>query len=205
VKLVVLVVLPVASFLVVFAEPLLDVWIGAELADQSAWPLRLLAAGFAVSAFGTIPAVACDAVGRPGVPTAFSVVGAVFNVSLSLALIPFFGIVGAAAVNLVHSLVGLPLFLLFVHRRVLRIPLRDLLRRTLARPLLAAALAWLPMVALLPLAETLAGLVLAFAVGVIAFAVAAVLVGVPAAGGGARTARAGRRAEPAVAAPEAVS
>jgi O-antigen/teichoic acid export membrane protein len=111
------------------------------------------------------------------VPTAFSVAGAAFNVSLSLLLIPRYGIAGAAAVNLIHAAAAVPIFLVYVHRRVLGISLRELLRRTLVRPLAAVAAAWLPMALLLPFAWSLPGLALAFAATLLAFAVLGILVG----------------------------
>jgi GT2 family glycosyltransferase/O-antigen/teichoic acid export membrane protein len=160
-KVVALVVFPIGLVLVVFATPLLDLWLGADFARESAWPLRLLAIGYMLSALGTIPAVACDAVGRPGVTTAFSVAAAVLNVSLSLVFIPLYGITGAAAVNLVQSLVTLPVFLVYVHRRVVGLRLAELAQRSLLRPLAASALAGAVMVAFLPVAGSLAGLALA--------------------------------------------
>jgi O-antigen/teichoic acid export membrane protein len=176
-KLVALVVLPVAAALIVFAEPILSLWLGPEFAERSAWPLRLLVAGYALSALGTVPAVGCDAVGRPGVATAFSVAGAVFNVGLCLVLIPRYGITGAGAVILCQSLVFLPVFLWFSTRRVLRLGLGRLLTRSLARPVAATALAALLMVALLPLVHGWGMLVLAGLASAAWYALVARVVG----------------------------
>jgi len=176
-KLVALSVLPVAAALVVFAEPLLDLWLGAEFAERSAWPLRLLVAGYALSALGTVPAVACDAVGRPGVTTAFSVAGAAFNVTLCLVLIPRYGITGAAAVILCQSLVSLPVFLWYSSRRVLAIDLAELARGSLARPAAATALAAVAMLVLAPLVAGWGALVLAVVVSAAAYLLAARTLG----------------------------
>ena len=176
-RIVALVVLPVGVLLVVFAEPILDLWLGAEFAERSAWPLRFLALGYSLSALGTIPAVACDAVGRPGVTTAFSVVGAAFNVTMCAVLIPRHGIAGASLVILIQSLVSLPIFLLYVHRRVIGLPLGELLRRSLARPVAAATLGGLVMALLLPLAGSLPALLAVLALSFVAYAALARLVG----------------------------
>lgn len=176
-KSVALVILPIGVVLVIFAEPILSVWLGADFAARSAWPLRLLAAGYTVSAMGTIPAVTCDAVGRPGVTTAFSIAGAVVNISLALILIPRYGLVGAASVILVHASVSLPVFLTFVHRRVVRLPISALLRRSLMRPIAAVALGSVPMIVLAPLAGGLVSLVLVVGFCLAAYVGFAIAVG----------------------------
>jgi O-antigen/teichoic acid export membrane protein len=176
-RVVALVVLPVGALLVVFAEPILDLWLGAEFAERSAWPLRFLALGYSLSALGTIPAVACDALGRPGVTTAFSLGGAAFNVTMCAVLIPRHGIAGASVVILLQGLVSLPLFLLYVHRRVLGLPLAELLRRSLARPMAAASLGGVVMALLLPLAGSLPALLAVLALSFVAYVALARLLG----------------------------
>jgi len=138
-KLVAALVLPLAALLIVFAEPILRIWVGASFAHESADPLRVLAAGYAVNAFSTVPALACDSMGRPRVTSAFSVLSGVLNISLSLVLIPRFGILGASFAILINSVVLVPIFIVYVHRRVLGIPIRTLLSQAILRPVGAAA------------------------------------------------------------------
>ena len=176
-KIVALALLPLAGLLVVFAEPILSLWLGTEFAERSAWPLRLLVAGYALSALGTVPAVACDAVGRPGVTTGFSLAGAVFNVSLCFVLIPRFGITGAGAVILCQSLVFLPAFIWFSSRRVLALSIGELVRRSLVRPVAAAGIAGAALVLVLPLVHGWPPLVAAFGLSLAVYAVAARAVG----------------------------
>lgn len=177
-KLVALLVFPSAALLALYAEPILQLWVGEEFARRSVWPLRLLAAGYAINALTTMPALAADSIGRPRVTAAFSVGSAALNVALSLALIPPFGLVGASFAILLTSLALLPPFLLYVHRRVLHLGVRDLIRRSLVRPALATALAALPTVALVPLAATLPLLALCGLASGLAYVAATVLVGV---------------------------
>lgn len=147
-KVVATAVLPVASVVFFFAEPLLRIWLGENFAREASLPLQALIAGYALNAFTTIPAVAADSRNRPEVTTAFSVASAVVNVALSIVLIPPFGIVGASFAILINTAVLLPLFVWYVHRRVLHLSLSELGRRSLLRPFAAAALSW-PAMALL--------------------------------------------------------
>jgi O-antigen/teichoic acid export membrane protein len=172
-KLVALLVLPLALVLVVDADPLLRAWLGDEFARRSATPMRLLAVAYAVNAFSTIPALACDSIGRPRVTTAFSVLSAALNLVLSVALIPRYGAVGASISVLVNSVVLVPIFLVYVHRRVLQSSVVPLLRRSLLRPTLATVIAAGPAVVAVQL-----GAVPAAVVTVAAYLVAAVMVGV---------------------------
>jgi O-antigen/teichoic acid export membrane protein len=155
-KLVAIVVLPSAMLLAVFAEPLLRLWVGEDFASESTWPLRLLLAGYALNALTAMPALACDAVGRPRINAGWGIATGVVNVALSFALIPPFGLVGAAGAILLTSALLLPPFLLHVHRHVLGTSVVDLVRRALLRPAVATALALVPAIALAQLADSLA-------------------------------------------------
>jgi O-antigen/teichoic acid export membrane protein len=172
-KLVALLVLPLALVLVVDAEPLLRLWLGSGFAHKSATPTRILAAAYAVNAFSTIPALATDSVGRPRITTAFSVASTILNLALCVVLIPYYGAVGASIAVLVNSVVLVPVFLVYVHRRVLHVPVAPLLRRALVRPVLATAIALGPALLALQL-EAVAAAVVTLG----AFAVAAVAIGV---------------------------
>lgn len=169
-KLVALFVFPLGMLLLVFADPILVHWVGSDVARETAGALRVLAVAYVVNALSTMPAVACDSLSRPGVTTAFSVASAALNVGVALVLIPRFGGLGAALAVLVNSVVLVPVFLVFVHRRVLRFGVGELARRSLARPAAATAVllpaAWIvrgwatsPPMLLLALVGTLAGYV----------------------------------------------
>jgi len=177
-KLVALLVFPSAALLALFAEPVLRLWVGEEFARQSAWPLRLLVAGYALNALTTLPALAADSVGRPRVTAAFSVGSAAGSVALSFALIPPFGLVGASSAILVTSVILLPPFLFYVHRRILGLGVRALVRQSLLRPALATALASLPAAALVSLADSLPLLAVSGLAAVAAYAGSTLLVGV---------------------------
>jgi O-antigen/teichoic acid export membrane protein len=168
-KVVALLGLPLASLLVVFAHPLLQYWIDERFADHGALALQVLAIGYGINIFSTIPAITSDSLGRPGVTAGFSVASAALNVTLSLVLIPLYGILGAALAIAINSAALVPYFLWYVHRHVLDLPVATVLRRSLAAPAAAAVLSW-PV--LLGLRATVAGpvtLVLALGLGLAAY------------------------------------
>lgn len=176
-KLVALFVFPIGMLLVVFAHPILLHWIGGGVARESSGILSVLAIAYVVNALSTMPAVACDSLGRPGITTAFSIASAVLNVALALALIPSLEGLGAGLAVLVNSVLLVPMFLGYVHRRVLRLSLADLVRRSLVRPAAATALvipaAWI----LRGWADTLPMLILALGAAIILYLAVTFAVG----------------------------
>jgi O-antigen/teichoic acid export membrane protein len=175
-KVVATAVLPVASVVFFFSEPILRIWLGEDFAHEASLPLKVLTVGYALNALTTIPAVAADSRNRPQVTTAFSVVSAVANVALSVALIPPFGIVGASFAILLNTVLLLPPFVWYVHRRVLHLGLADLGRRSLLRPFAAAVLSWPLMALLAPLAESVPLLALGLVVSLGAYFALTVVV-----------------------------
>jgi O-antigen/teichoic acid export membrane protein len=150
-KLVALMVLPLSIVLLIFAEPILTVWMGADVAAHSTVTLRWLALAFLVASFAAVPGVFVEAMGRPGIPAAFAALSAVLNLSITLLLIRPLGVVAPAIALLVNGLITVPLFLGKVHRDVLHVSSWTVIKQSMLRPLLAAALlvgfylAFLPM------------------------------------------------------------
>jgi O-antigen/teichoic acid export membrane protein len=159
-KLVALLVFPLASILVIFAHPILTYWIGHTFADKSSLALQLLAIGYGLNTFSTIPAITSDSKGRPGVTAAFSVVSTAVNVGASLLLIPRFGINGAALAIVINSVVLVPYFVWYVHRNVINVPVVLMLRRSLMLPALATVLSLPVMIVLRALIHGLGTLAL---------------------------------------------
>jgi O-antigen/teichoic acid export membrane protein len=168
--------LPLAALLVVFAHPILEFWIDPHFADEGAVTLQVLAVGYGINIFSTIPAITSDSLGRPGVTTSFSVLSAGLNVALSLILIPRYEIVGAALAIGINSALLVPVFLWYVHRRVLELPIRTVLARSIAAPAIAAALALVPMFALRQTVDSRLSLALALVLGFGAYLVLTLVV-----------------------------
>jgi O-antigen/teichoic acid export membrane protein len=168
--------LPLAALLVVFAHPILEFWIDPHFADEGAVTLQVLAVGYGINIFSTIPAITSDSLGRPGVTTSFSVISAGLNVALSLIFIPRYGIVGAALAIGINSALLVPIFLWYVHRRVLVLPIRMVLARSIAAPAVAAGLALVPMFALRETVDSRLTLALALVLGFGAYLVLTLVV-----------------------------
>lgn len=164
-KVVALLGLPLASLLVVFAHPILQYWIDEDFANHSALVLQVLAVGYGINIFSTIPAITSDSLGRPGITAGFSVASAALNVTLSLVLIPLYGILGAALAIAINSAVLVPYFLWYVHRHVLDLPVATVVRRSLAAPVAAAVLSWPVLVLLRETVDGPVTLVIALGLG----------------------------------------
>jgi O-antigen/teichoic acid export membrane protein len=161
------------------ASPLLQVWMGPDFARAGTGPMRLLLLAYAASALATLPSVASDAAGRPGIPATFLGIGSLLHVGLLLWWIPRFGLLGAAAAVLVGFLIPLIFGVREVHRRVDRLPGLGSLARELTGALLAGTVAgggalWLagtgyPGSGVLPLLLSLSGTGLVHLLALFAF------------------------------------
>ena len=103
------------------ARPLLSVWLGEDFAASGTWALRILLLAYAAGACFTLPSVAADAAGRPGLPAALLAIASLVHVPLVLLGIHLWGITGAA-----WGLLAGMLLLLFgagvIHRRLAELP-----------------------------------------------------------------------------------
>lgn len=132
---------PLAMVLIVFAGPILSVWVGPEVAARSATLLRVLAVAYALMALTAIPSSAADALDRPEIAARYSLAGLAINVTLAVILIPRLGIVGSGLAILGNVLLQSPWFVRTVTRSVVGIPLGPYARRAIGEPLLPAAIA----------------------------------------------------------------
>jgi O-antigen/teichoic acid export membrane protein len=139
-KAVLLIVLPIAVVLVVFPEKILRFWMGSDFAAHGAVALRFMAVAYLLSALAAVPGVFAEGLGRPGIPAFFAGIGAVANICLVLVFIPKWGISGPALVLILNGLVAVPLFIDRVNRKVLGMRFSLLLRKSYAKPFLAACL-----------------------------------------------------------------
>ena len=111
---------PTALMMAVFAEPLLYAWTGnADLANQTAPLLVLLALGTLCNGFMYVPYMTQLAYGWTGFAVRMNIVAVSFIVPAVLWAVPRFGAIGAAwawlALNAGYVLVGMH----FMHRRLL--------------------------------------------------------------------------------------
>jgi O-antigen/teichoic acid export membrane protein len=131
---------PIAGFLVVFADPLLRAWVGADFASQAADPLRLLAATGLVLALAGPPGDISRGLGRAGWGLAHGIVAAGVGILVAVPAVERSGATGAALGLLIGVSVATPPFLYLVAHRFLGQP-PSRLTIALAPPALAAAAA----------------------------------------------------------------
>lgn len=145
----------------VFAPDILEHWVGGSFKEKSTVTLQILIATYLVLGLAALPYYISLAAGRPRLVACFSVASAAMNVGAIVLLIPRYGIVGAAVAYLI-SVLGVPVFIWYVERRVLEL-LRSPWPGVAARLTVAVVAQVAVCLALRPLAEDLAstlGLVL---------------------------------------------
>ncbi|MEP6618918.1 MAG: flippase [bacterium] len=96
-KFLLLVLGPIILVLVIFAHPLLRLWLGASFAEKSSLPLRLLAVGVLSNALAQIPFSLAQARGRPDIPARFHLVELPIHIVAIAVGVRYWGIAGAAA------------------------------------------------------------------------------------------------------------
>ncbi len=136
-KLLVLVTLPFMTLLVAIPFPILRLWLGQEYAIQGAVPLALLGAATFLSAMSAVSTVTALGAGRAWMPAGFAIGSSVINLIANFALIPRYGIIGAAMGALVPQAIVVPFFI-YKTTQDLRFSLRGVLMDSLCRPLLCA-------------------------------------------------------------------
>jgi O-antigen/teichoic acid export membrane protein len=127
---------PMFGFCMVFAEPLIRMWLG-QGQEAAAMTLRVLSTAFFVSA--VVSGLSMIAVGRgePQFQMRAMLAQTVVNIVLSTTLVFMFGYFGAVAGTTAATLFGALLFFHMAGRRVVEHPLR-LLTSITARPVVCA-------------------------------------------------------------------
>ena len=137
-KIMTLVTLPFTTILLALPGPILQFWIGPEYAEQGAVVLVLLAAGTFLNAISGVATATSLGVGRAWIPAAFAFATSVLSLISNVALIPFYGIIGAAWAFLLPQLLLAPLFVSVV-TRMLNFSLFNLLQRGFLPPLICGS------------------------------------------------------------------
>ncbi len=127
---------PLFGFCIIFAEPLVEVWLGPGQ-TMAAMALRILCAAFFVSA--VVSALSMISIGRgePQFQMRAMLAQTVVNIALSTTLVLLFGFYGAVTGTATATLFGALLFFWMYGRKVLDRPLR-VLAGILARPVACA-------------------------------------------------------------------
>jgi O-antigen/teichoic acid export membrane protein len=131
--------------LLVFGVRFLHLWMDSEFAARGGLVLQIITAAVFLNLCTNVPTFVVNGLGHPKV----SGVAAICTASLFLILMfpgaMCGGIVGVALAQLISASVVTPLFIRYVNCKVLGLTLRQLLRESYLRPLLAAVLVAIPL------------------------------------------------------------
>lgn len=120
-RLVFTLVMTLAVPMVVFARPFLKEWMGADIASNSAVPMMLLVATYSVLSLGAVAWSIANGSGHARINAMSVLVMAAVDVAAFLLLVGPFGLPGAAVAFLIAAIVGTPIQVLYVERRVLEL------------------------------------------------------------------------------------
>lgn len=167
--------------LFVFAEPILRFWIGGNqgviVARTSSQTMRLLVAAFLIQSLAAVPAIFCEALGKPHINNGFASLSAVIHVPLVLFFVPRLGIAGAALALLVNSLAQTVLFIIIVSNRLAKVRIAELSGNIVVPAFAAGAIAGLVGFVLLPTVTSSRMLVIGLIAVPLTYALAVVLFG----------------------------
>ena len=118
-----------------YSSEIMRFWLGPSFERHSSSILMILAVANLFFAFTTSPGLILEARNRIRVTTIFSWLSAATNAALLAVLVPTIGVEGAAWAVLGNAAVGVPLFLYYAHSRELNVSGRELVRKSLLRPI----------------------------------------------------------------------
>lgn len=127
---------PVSIVLVIFARPIIGLWLGAGFVDKSAVPLQLLAIGVFINSFAHLPYCFLQALGRPDTTAKLFLCELLPYGAFAWWMIERSGIAGAAAAWSIRVGVEV-LLLMWIARRVLSLSVIRALDRRMCVAVLA--------------------------------------------------------------------
>lgn len=167
VKYLLLLILPVILFLFVGAPDILSVWVGPDLSAECSSVFQILAIGMLFNGLAQVPTTVLHAVGRPDITAKLHLAEFPAMILLNLALIPSFGIIGAAMTWTIRVTADAALLFISVHRIDAHVfgGLRTILRKKRITVLVIGLLALLFLTRLVPAMGFRIGLLCAILVG----------------------------------------
>ena len=103
---------PIVVLICLYAEEILEMWLGIDFAAESAVAMKILAGGVLINSLAFVPFALFQGVGRPDVPAKFHLIELPVYICAAWILINNFGIAGAASAWVLR--VSLDAFLLFI-------------------------------------------------------------------------------------------
>jgi O-antigen/teichoic acid export membrane protein len=126
---------PITVILVVFARPIIRIWLGPDFVDKSTFPLQVLAIGVFVNCFAHVPYCFLQARGRPDTAAKLVLYELAPYSVIAWYLITSYGIDGAAIAWSIRVFVEALLYL-WIARRTLSLSASQLTERRVSRALI---------------------------------------------------------------------
>lgn len=104
-KYLIFIMMPVAAILVIFADPILTLWLGKEFAQAGSVVFQILVVSFFFNSLACIPFTAVQGLGRPDLKAKLDLIELPIFVMFCWYLIPDFGLIGAALSKLFITLI----------------------------------------------------------------------------------------------------
>ncbi len=123
-----------------FGTRFLELWMSPEFAHEGGPALQLITLAVYADLLTNVPSFVTDGLGRPKITGVAAFSGALVFIGLMVPLARWMGITGVALAYLVSTVAIAPPFILYVHRRLLHIPVLRLVAEAYLKPLLAGAL-----------------------------------------------------------------
>jgi len=117
---------------VLFSWDLLALWMGSAFADQAGLILAVLAVGFFFDATTNLPSQVCDGLSHPKVTSTFAFLRGAVGIVFALLGGTLAGVLGVAAGFMLSCVIMALAFNLYVHARVIKLPLGTVLRSSCA-------------------------------------------------------------------------
>lgn len=140
-KFVVLIMFPIMAMIFVFSQTILSIWIGGEFVQKSSQTLKILSAAYFIASLSAPGVIAADAFGKPQIPALFAFLSAGINLVAALVLIPKFGIEGAAWALLINFIAQVPIFIILVNNRIVKVSTFEVFVKSYLRPVISAIIA----------------------------------------------------------------
>lgn len=130
-KTVMTIAVPLFLLIILFSQPLMTVWMGAEFASKS-WPLlSLLAIDKIFASFSMVPILMALGIGYARTRAMFSVVAVLLYVVLLPVFTELYGLYGTALAAILSATPGL-VFIFYVSRVILKYPIKKYLKNTVS-------------------------------------------------------------------------
>ncbi|MCK8516785.1 oligosaccharide flippase family protein [Methylonatrum kenyense] len=117
-KLMVGLVLPLGAGAVLLGPAFLTIWIGPEIADHSQTIILLLVLFLSLPLLNPFSSRYLTAINRHGIFAIFSPVSALLNLGLTILLVQWMGVVGAAWASLIAVITVFPIYLVYTTRHL---------------------------------------------------------------------------------------